>query len=136
MAAEAKVELRVEISGLGTVTELPIEFTHSVTPEQVYGPCYAVLEGSASAADLNLGAIAPEDVTGILIIARTYKTYIQVSKDGTGTPDDDDITIEGDNNESVYLNFTDGLNSSGSIRIKGDEADAAIEYYVFGQHSE
>jgi hypothetical protein len=136
MAGSAVISLKAEISGLGVTTNLPIEFTHSVTPAQVLGPMYVVLEGSATAADLSLGDIAPEDVTGILIIARAHLTYIQVSKDGTGTPDADDISIEGDNNESVYLNFTGGLNASGSIRVKSDAADAALEYFVFGQHSE
>lgn len=131
--AQVDVDLELEISGIGITSQLPIEFTHSVTPEEKVGPTYAVIGNSAT--DLDLGDIAPEDVMGILIIARSDKTSIQISKDGTGTPDTDDITIEGDNNESVYLNFTDGLNSSGSIRVKGDAATAAIEYMVVGQHT-
>lgn len=135
MAATAVVTLKVEVSGLGTTTSLPIEFTHSVTPEEVIGPCYAVIGSSAT--DLDLGPIAPEDLLGVLIIARVDATSIQVSTDGTGTPASGvDITIEGDNNESVYLNFTDGItDTNGTIRVKGDAATAAIEYFVFGQQA-
>jgi len=134
MAATAVVTLKVEVSGLGVTTNLPIEFTHSVTPEEIFHG-YAVI--GSTAADLDLGTIAPEDVLGILIIARVDATSIQVSTDGTGTPASGvDITIEGDNNESTYLNFTDGLtNTNGSIRVKGDAATAAIEYFIFGQEA-
>lgn len=134
MAASAKITIKVEVSGLGVTTNLPIEFTHSVTPEEVFHG-YAVI--GSSAANLNLGSIAPEDVLGVLIIARVDGTSIQISTDGSGTPASGvDITIEGDNNESTYLNFTDGLtDTNGSIRVKGDAATAAIEYYVFGQEA-
>jgi len=135
MSATAIVTLKVEVSGLGITTNLPIEFTHSVTPEEVIGPCYAVIGNTAQ--DLDLGPIAPKDVLGVLIIARVDGVSIQISTDGTGTPASGvDITIEGDNNESVYLNFTDGLtDTNGSIRIKGDAATASIEYFVFGQQA-
>jgi len=134
MAAEATVTLKVEVSGLGVTSNLPIEFTHSVAPEEVFHG-YAVIGNTAK--DLDLGTIAPEDVLGILIIARVDATSIQVSTDGTGTPASGvDITIEGDSNESTYLNFTDGLtDTNGSIRVKGDAATAAIEYYIFGQEA-
>ena len=135
MAATAVVSLKVEVSGLGTVTNLPIEFTHSVPVEEVIGPTYAVIGNSAQ--NLELGKIAPEDVLGVLIIARVGKTSILISADGTGTPASGvDITIEGDNNESVYLNFTEGLtDTNGDIRVIGDAADAAIEYFIFGQEA-
>ena len=135
MAATAVVQIKVEISGLGVTTNLPIEFTHSVVPEEVIGPCYAVIGSTVQ--DLDLGPIAPEDVLGILIIARADATSIKVSTDGTGTPASGvDITIEGDSNESTYLNFTDGLtDTNGTIRVKGDASTAAIEYFIFGQQA-
>lgn len=135
MAATATVTIKVEVAGLGTTNNLPIEFIHSVTPEEVVGPVYAVIGNTAQ--DLNLGPIAPEDILGVLIIARVDGTSIQISTDGTGTPASGvDMTIEGDSNESVYLNFTDGItDTNGSIRVKGDAATASIEYFVFGKQA-
>ena len=135
MTATAKVELKATVSGLGVNTSLPIEFTHSVTPEEVIGPCYAVIGSSAT--DLDLGHIAPEDLLGVLIIARVDTVAIKISTDGTGTPAEGvDMSIDGDNDEAVYLNFTDGItDTNGTIRVKGDAATAAIEYFVFAQHT-
>lgn len=132
--ASVKVTLKTEMSGLGTSPSLQIEFTHSVTPEEYIGPTYAVIGSTAQ--DLDLGSILPEDILGVLIIARVDTIAIQISTDGTGTPAEGvDISINGDNSEAVYLNFTDGItDTNGSIRVKGDAATAAIEYYVFGKH--
>jgi len=131
MTASAKVELKIEVSGLGITTNLPIEFTHSGTPAEGKGPLSHLV--GTSVADLDLIGIDPDDLLGVLIIARTKKTYIQVSKDGTGTPDTDDIVIDGASNEATYLNFASGLNASGSIRIIGDDVTSTIEYFLFGK---
>jgi len=135
MASTAVVNLKVEVSGLGISTNLPIEFTHSVAPAEVLGPSYAVIGSTADT--LELGHIAPADVLGILIIARVDTVGIIVSADCSETPSTtvDNILLDGDNNESVFLSFAGGLNASGGIRVKGDETTAAIEYFIFAKQT-
>jgi len=134
MTAQADVKLEIKVTGLGIEKKLPIEFTHTVTPEEVFGPVYVVIGNSAM--NLNTGGIADTDVLGILIIARANKCYLLINDSGSGTPaSSGNQVLDGDNDEACYINLTGGLGSSKYIRILGDNANSAIEYLVFGKHT-
>ena len=131
MAAEAKITLRADLSGLGIDSNLFIKFTHSGTPTDTVGPIYTVVGNSAM--NLDLGGIGDTELLGVLIIARSDTIGILINDDGTGSPNTStgNIVINGDNNEAVYLNLA-GLTSSQYIRLLGDAATAAIEYIAWG----
>lgn len=134
--AEAKVTLSVEVTGLGSDTNLTTKFTHSVTPEEVYKG-YAVI--GSTACNLDLGTVDVEEISGILIIAKGTKDTdyvgILVNDDGTGTPATDDGNEVLNPPEACYINLYGGLDASKVIRLKGAASTTAIEYLVFGSHS-
>jgi len=128
MAGSATITLKVEVSGLGVTTNLPIEFTHSVVPTESAGPLYTKIGNTAQV--LNLIGIDPDDILGVLIISRVDEVGVMVSLDGTGTPYTTAgyQVIDGANNEAVYLNFANGLKATdGDIMVEGESADSAIE---------
>lgn len=133
MPAQCDIDITVKITGLGVSIEVPIGFTTATIPAESAGPIYSVI--GTSVQDLDLADIAADKLLGVLIIARVDSVGILITADGTGTPSTtaNNILLDGDNNEATYLNFASGLNASGSIRIIGDAATAAIEYYIFGK---
>jgi len=136
MAAEAKVSIVVEVTGLGQESSLSHKFTHSVTPEEIFHG-YAVI--GSSACNLDLGTIAVTEISGILIIGKgtadTDYVGILINDDGTGTPATDDGNMVLNAGEACYINLYGGLDASKVIRLKGAASTTAIEYYCFGSHS-
>jgi len=130
MAATAKIYLKVNVDGLSDGDFfLDSSFTHTVTPAEVFRG-YQVI--GASAANLDLGGIAADDVLGVLIKAKVANCYILVNS-ASGTPTSADININA--GEATYINLTGGIGESSNIRVLGSGATAAIEYLVFGKNT-
>lgn len=138
MAVEAKITLRVEVSGLGSQDiDLSHSFTHNATPAEIFHG-YAVI--GANTVNLDLGNITDTDLLGVLFIAKgtadTDYVGILVNDVGTGTPATDAGNITLNAGEAVYLNFggsTKGLTSAYEIRLTGLAATTSIEYIAFGK---
>lgn len=140
MTATAKISLKVKIEGLTTNTEdLPIFFTHDVTPEEILHHKFIV---GTSATNLPLGGIDDTDLLGVLIIctgtADTDYLGILVDDDGTGTPSTAAGNMTLNAGEGVYLNFggsTQGLTNGQYIRIIGAAVTTGVEYFAFGKNT-
>jgi hypothetical protein len=130
MAAEARIGIFVQITGLSDEYDFNEAITISGVPAEVFKGHAKI---GTAACDFDLGTIAPADALGAVIVATTGDVGILVNDVGTGTPSTSAGNQVLKTGEFTYVNLAGGLTAAYTIRLKGSVTGSAIKYLVFGK---